>query len=202
MSNEENREEIKTSNLNNRNQENIRGNNQRINIRGRIRQNQTNRIIRNFNQRRFNNRNRFNRNVNRVFFFRRLYLSNLPPFDSNLFLRSYLIRIFSNVGRVLRCNVHYNRFGRRFGFIMYQFPRNARFALRRFRNLRIRGYNIRISYRRPFNYGFTINNFRNRRFGFGNTRRGQRRIVFRRNVRRINNNNNLGQRRFAFRRRR
>ena len=202
MSNEENREEIKTSNLNNRNQENIRGNNQRINIRGRIRQNQTNRIIRNFNQRRFNNRNRFNRNVNRVFFFRRLYLSNLPTFDSNLFLRSYLIRIFSNVGRVLRCNVHYNRFGRRFGFIMYQFPRNARFALRRFRNLRIRGYNIRISYRRPFNYGFTINNFRNRRFGFGNTRRGKRRIVFRRNVRRINNNNNLGQRRFAFRRRR
>ena len=202
MSNEENKEEIKTSNPNNRNQGNIRGNNQRINIRGRIRQNQTNRIMRNFNQRRFNNRNRFNRNVNRVLFFRRLYLSNLPPFDSNLFLRSYLIRIFSNVGRVLRCNVHYNRFGRRFGFIMYQFPRNARFALRRFRNLRIRGYNIRISYRRPLNYGFTINNFRNRRFGFGNMRRGQRRFVFRRNVRRINNNNNLGQRRFAFRRRR
>ena len=202
MSNEENKEEIKTSNPNNRNQGNIRGNNQRINIRGRIRQNQTNRIIRNFNQRRFNNRNRFNRNVNRVLFFRRLYLSNLPPFDSNLLLRSYLIRIFSNVGRVLRCNVHYNRFGRRFGFIMYQFPRNARFALRRFRNLRIRGYNIRISYRRPLNYGFTINNFRNRRFGFGNMRRGQRRFVFRRNVRRINNNNNLGQRRLAFRRRR
>ena len=61
---------------------------------------------------------------------------------------------------------------------------------------------IRISYRRPLNYGFTINNFRNRRFGFGNMRRGQRRFVFRRNVRRINNNNNLGQRRLAFRRRR
>ena len=201
MSNEENKEEIKTSNPNNRNQGNIRGNNQRINLRGRIRQNQTNRIMRNFNQRRFNNRNRFNRNVNRVLFFRRLYLSNLPPFDSNLFLRSYLIRIFSNVGRVLRCNVHYNRFGRRFGFIMYQFPRNARFALRRFRNLRIRGYNIRISYRRPLNYGFTIN----RRFGFGNLRRGQRRFVFRRNLRgrrNFNNNNNRGQRRFTFRRRR
>ena len=214
MSNEENKEEIETSNVRNNNQENIIRSNQRRNLRGRIRQNGRGRI-RNFNQRRFNQRNQFNRRnnqynnnaFNRTLNYRRLYLSNLPPVNSNLFLRRTLIRIFSNAGRVLRCNVHYNRNGRRFGFIMYQFPNNARFALRRFRNLRIRNYNIRISFRRPLNYGFTINNFRNRRFGFGGFNRGQRRFALRRNFRRgnlrnNNNNNNGPQRRFAFRRRR
>ena len=142
--------------------------------------NQINR--RNFGFRGFN---RFGRTAN----YRRLYLSNLPPFVR----RPELYSLFRQCGRLLRCIVNYNPNGtsRRTAFLQYNYPQDARRALRRFNRYNYRGYTLRVSYRRPFNLAFGIRN-NNRRFNNNLNRRGQRRIVFRRNP----------NRRTAFRRRR
>ena len=143
---------------------------------------------RGFQRNRFrNNQFRFNR-FGRTANYRRLYISNLNPFVNSQTLR----RLLSRHGRILRCNVNYNRNGnsRRTAFVMFAFPDGARRALMNWNRYMYRGYTMNVSYRRPFNFGFR--NFG--RFGFNNNnfRRGQRRMIFRRNP----------QRRTAFRRRR
>ena len=136
-----------------------------------------------------NNQFRFNR-FRRTQNYRRIYISNLNPFVNTQTLR----RLFSRHGRILRCNVNYNRNGtsRRTAFVMFAFPDGARRALNYWNRFMYRGYTMNVSYRRPFNFGFR--NFGFRRFGFNNNnfRRGQRRMIFRRNP----------QRRTALRRRR
>ena len=137
---------------------------------------------RNFGFRRFN----FGRTSN----YRRIYLSNLPPF----LRRQELYTLMRPCGRLIRCIIHYNQNGtsRRTAFLQFFYPQDARRALRRFNGYNYRGYTLRLSYRR-FGFGFGLRNNNNRRFNNNlNRRGGQRRFVIRRNP----------NRRTAFRRRR
>jgi RNA recognition motif-containing protein len=132
----------------------------------------------------FRNFNRFGRTTN----YRRLYLWNLYPFIR----RQELYSLFRQCGRLIQCNVNYNQNGRtRTAFLQYFFPQDARRALRQFNGYMYRGYTIRLSFRRPFSFGFGVRTI-NTRFNNNLFRRGQRRMVFRRNP----------NRRTAFRRRR
>ena len=131
----------------------------------------------------FRNFNRFGRTAN----YRRLYLWNLYPFIR----RQELYSLFRQCGRLVRCNVNFNRNGRtRTAFLQFFYPQDARRAIMRFNRFMYRGYTVRISYSRPFRLGFGFRN--NTRFNNNFNRRGQRRMVFRRNP----------NRRTAFRRRR
>ena len=141
-----------------------------------------------FNQRRNLGFRRFN-NFGRTSNYRRLYLSNLPPF----LRRQELYNLIRPCGRLMRCIIHYNQNGtsRRTAFLQFFYPQDARRALRRFNGYNYRGFNLRVSYRR-FGFGFGLRN-NNIRFNNNfNRRGGQRRIVFRRDP----------NRRTAFRRRR
>ncbi len=152
---------------------------------------------RNLGNRRGGFRNQFNRRMNlgfrrfnnfgRTANYRRLYLWNLHPFIR----RQELYSLFRQCGRLVRCNVNFNRNGRtRTAFLQFFYPQDARRAIMRFNRFMYRGYTVRISYSRPFRLGFGFRN--NTRFNNNFNRRGQRRMVFRRNP----------NRRTAFRRRR
>ena len=126
--------------------------------------------------RNINNRNNGNRRLNRIRRFRRTGFNQ----RSNLVRRKlfvgglhrsitnrWLYRLFRKEGRIVFCNVIYDRFGnsKGFGILEFAYPRDALRAIQKWNNTEYMGNYLRIGYKRKRNNRRFDN--RRRDFDFG-----------------------------------